>query len=89
MAPERVAKKFRKLYGRCARELDRFEEADSLASSRLRKVMTIRDRWSLLEQEDLYLACDDALSSVGLKEKVVAKQARVLQASVADLEEAL
>ncbi|UPQ97951.1 hypothetical protein HOP50_02g12480 [Chloropicon primus] len=86
MAPERVSKKFRKLYGRCSREIARYAEEDALASARLRKVVTIWERWSLLEQEDLYCA---ALAKAGVKDKVVGKQALVLQTSVDELEGAM
>ena len=91
MAPERVAKRFRRLYGRCRRELARFEDADGLACARLSKVATIWDRWHLLEREELYTTSATAslLEAAGLKQKVLAKQASVLQRSVEDLEGAM
>lgn len=87
MAPERVAKRFRKLYrGRCARELARYTEADDLANARLRKVMTIYDRWPTLERVELY---STSLARVGIRDKTLGKQALVLKTSEDELAEAL
>ena len=78
MAPARVAKRFTRLYSRCGREIRRFEESDALANAMLRKVLTIWERWHLLEQDASYT--NELLSEVsGLKSKVLSKQAKVRQ----------
>ena len=86
MAPERVSKRFRRLYGRCGRELARYADADAVASERLNKILIIQDRWPLLERADLYEA---AQAVAGLQGKLLGKQAAVLQASTEELERAL
>ncbi len=84
MAPERVAKRFRRLYSRCEREVARYGDAEGLANARLSKVLTVLARWRLLGDDDSYV-----LATVGLKSKVLEKQAAVLQASIGQLEGAL
>ncbi len=87
MAPARIAKRFRRLYSRAECSLRRYSEAEDLANARLEKAMTIWSRWPLLEDETLY--SEDLLAIVGLKSKVLAKQAGVLGSTCKDIEQAL